>query len=79
MSRRRTTPRCWRSGIRSAPASIFVTDGEIRRVSYSNRFATALDGIDLDNPGTTKSRGGITITVPRVVGKIARRHAVEDP
>jgi len=54
-----------------------VTDGEIRRVSYSSRFATALDGIDLENPGTTQSRGGVTITVPRVVGKIRRRHAVE--
>jgi len=54
-----------------------VTDGEIRRVSYSNRFATALEGVDLDNPGTTKSRGGISINVPRVIGKIRRRHAVE--
>ncbi len=54
-----------------------VTDGEIRRVSYSSRFATALEGVDLDNPGVTKSRGGVTINVPRIVGKIRRRHAVE--
>jgi 5-methyltetrahydropteroyltriglutamate--homocysteine methyltransferase len=53
------------------------TDGEMRRESYSNRFATALDGIDLDNPGSTISRNGIPIPVPRVVGKIRRRHAVE--
>ena len=54
-----------------------ITDGEIRRESYSNRFANALDGIDLDNPGTSISRGGVSITVPRVVGPIIRRHAVE--
>jgi 5-methyltetrahydropteroyltriglutamate--homocysteine methyltransferase len=54
-----------------------LTDGEQRRESYSNRFATALDGIDIDNPGRTPNRtGGFTI-VPRVVGKISRRHAVE--
>src|SRR5690242_10277122 len=54
-----------------------VTDGEQRRESYSNRFATALDGIDLDNPGKTPNRtGGFTI-VPRVVGAIRRRHPVE--
>jgi 5-methyltetrahydropteroyltriglutamate--homocysteine methyltransferase len=54
-----------------------VTDGEIRRESYSNRFATALDGIDLDKPGTITSRSGASIPVPRVVGKIRRRHPVE--
>ena len=53
-----------------------VTDGEMRRESYSNRFATALDGVDLDNPGTTISRSGHTVSVPRVVGRIRRRHAV---
>jgi 5-methyltetrahydropteroyltriglutamate--homocysteine methyltransferase len=54
-----------------------ITDGEMRRESYSNRFATALDGIDVDNPGTvTNARGQVTI-VPRVVGKITRRHPVE--
>ncbi len=54
-----------------------VTDGEQRRESYSNRFATALDGVDLDNPGKTPNRtGGFTI-VPRIVGKIRRRHPVE--
>jgi len=53
-----------------------ITDGEIRRESYSNRFATALDGIDLDNPGTALDRSGHSNPVPRVVGKIERRHAV---
>ncbi len=54
-----------------------ITDGEMRRESYSNRFATALDGIDLDKPGVTMGRGNFTIAVPRVVGKIRRRDAVE--
>ncbi len=53
-----------------------ITDGEIRRESYSNRFATALDGIDLDRPGTTVSRTGRPIPVPRIVGPIRRRRAV---
>jgi len=53
-----------------------ITDGEIRRESYSNRFATALDGIDLDNPGSALDRSGHPNPVPRVVGKIKRRHAV---
>src|SRR5499433_609325 len=55
----------------------FITDGEIRRESYSNRFATALDGIDLDNPGTALDRSGHPNPVPRVVGNIRRRHPVE--
>ncbi len=50
-----------------------VTDGEIRRESYSNRFATALDGVDLDNPGTALDRSGHPNPVPRVVGRIRRR------
>jgi 5-methyltetrahydropteroyltriglutamate--homocysteine methyltransferase len=49
----------------------------MRRESYSNRFATALDGIDLDNPGTTIGRSGKPLLVPRVVGKIKRRYAVQ--
>ena len=53
-----------------------VTDGEIRRESYFNRFATALDGVDLDNPGTALDRSGHPNPVPRVVGAIRRRHAV---
>ncbi len=53
-----------------------ITDGEIRRESYSNLFATALDGVDLDNPGTALDRSGHPNPVPRVVGKIKRRHAV---
>ena len=53
-----------------------ITDGEIRHESYSNRFATALDGIDLDNPGSALDRSGHPNPVPRVVGKIRRRHAV---
>jgi len=54
-----------------------VTDGEIRRESYSNRFATALDGVDIDNPGTALDRSGHPNPVPRIVGRIRRRHAVE--
>src|SRR5580704_19080762 len=54
-----------------------ISDGEQRRESYSNRFATALDGIDIDNPGKTPNRSGRPIPVPRVVGPIKRRHAVE--
>jgi len=54
-----------------------VTDGEIRRESYSNRFATALEGVDLDNPGTALDRSGHPNPVPRVVGPIRRMHAVE--
>src|SRR6187455_1309571 len=54
-----------------------VTDGEIRRESYSNRFATALEGVDLDNPGTALDRSGHPNPVPRVVGTIRRKHAVQ--
>ena len=54
-----------------------ITDGEIRRESYSNRFATALDGVDLDNPGVALDRSGHPNPVPRVTGRIARRHPVE--
>src|SRR5213080_1375951 len=54
-----------------------ITDGEMRRESYSNRFATALDGVDIDNPGTAMDRSGKPNPVPRVVGPIERRHAVQ--
>jgi len=54
-----------------------VSDGEIRRESYSNRFATALEGMDLDNPGTALDRTGHPNPVPRVVGPIRRTRAVE--
>ncbi|GGJ22969.1 5-methyltetrahydropteroyltriglutamate--homocysteine methyltransferase [Neoroseomonas lacus] len=54
-----------------------ITDGEMRRESYSNRFATALDGVDIDNPGLAMDRSGHPNPVPRVVGRIRRRHAVE--
>lgn len=54
-----------------------LTDGEIRRESYSNRFATALEGVDIDNPGTALDRSGHPNPVPRIVGKIRRKHAVE--
>ncbi|MBM3409113.1 MAG: 5-methyltetrahydropteroyltriglutamate--homocysteine methyltransferase, partial [Betaproteobacteria bacterium] len=54
-----------------------ITDGEIRRESYSNRFATALEGIDIDNPGTALDRSGHPNPVPRIVGKIRRKHAVQ--
>ena len=54
-----------------------LTDGEMRRESYSNRFATALDGVDLDNPGVALDRTGHENPVPRVVGPIRRLHPVE--
>ena len=54
-----------------------ITDGEIRRESYSNRFATALEGVDIDNPGTALDRSGHPNPVPRVIGTIRRRHPVE--
>ena len=54
-----------------------ITDGEIRRESYSNRFATALEGVDIDNPGSALDRSGHPNPVPRVVGRIRRKHPVE--
>jgi 5-methyltetrahydropteroyltriglutamate--homocysteine methyltransferase len=54
-----------------------ITDGEIRRESYSNRFATALEGVDIDNPGTALDRSGHPNPVPRIVGRVRRRHPVE--
>src|SRR3989441_13294704 len=54
-----------------------ITDGEMRRESYSNRFATALEGMDLDNPGTALDRTGHPNPVPRVVGPIRRTRPVE--
>jgi 5-methyltetrahydropteroyltriglutamate--homocysteine methyltransferase len=54
-----------------------ITDGETRRESYSNRFATALEGVDLDNPGSALDRSGHPNPVPRIVGKLRRRHPVE--
>jgi len=53
-----------------------VSDGEIRRESYSNHFATALHGIDLENPGKALDRSGEPVFVPRIIGPIRRRHAV---
>ena len=54
-----------------------ITDGEMRRESYSNRFATALEGVDIDNPGTALDRSGHPNPVPRVVGRIRRGHPVQ--
>jgi 5-methyltetrahydropteroyltriglutamate--homocysteine methyltransferase len=54
-----------------------ITDGEMRRESYSNRFATALDGVDLDQPGIALDRTGHENPVPRVVGPISRTRPVE--
>ena len=54
-----------------------ITDGEMRRESYSNRFATALDGIDNDTPALITNRTGRTVAVPRVVGRVRRRAPVE--
>jgi 5-methyltetrahydropteroyltriglutamate--homocysteine methyltransferase len=54
-----------------------ITDGEMRRESYSNRFATALEGVDIDNPGSALDRSGHPNPVPRVTGKVRRKHPVE--
>src|SRR5215831_16181118 len=54
-----------------------LSDGEMRRESYSNRFATALDGVDLEHPGVALDRTGHENPVPRVVGPIRRTRAVE--
>jgi 5-methyltetrahydropteroyltriglutamate--homocysteine methyltransferase len=54
-----------------------VTDGEIRRESYSNRFATALEGLDIDNPAMVPGRAGGTNAVPRIVGPVRRTRPVE--
>ncbi len=54
-----------------------ITDGEIRRESYSNRFANALEGIDLANPGQAFDRSGHPVSAPRVAGKIRRKRSVE--
>ena len=54
-----------------------ITDGEIRRESYSNRFATALEGVDIDHPGTALDRSGHPNPVPRIVARIRRKHPVE--
>src|SRR3954447_20518136 len=54
-----------------------ISDGEIRRESYSNRFPTALEGIDVENPGQVVSRAGRVTEVPRITGRIRRTRAVE--
>ena len=54
-----------------------ITDGEMRRESYSNRFATALEGVDIVNPGSTINRSGGRSVVPRISGPIVRRQAIE--
>src|SRR5205809_1392807 len=54
-----------------------ITDGEIRRESYSNRFATALEGVDIENPGTALDRSGHPNPVPRVMGRVRRKHPVQ--
>ena len=54
-----------------------VSDGEIRRESYSNRFATALEGVDIDHPGVALDRSGHPNPVPRIIGPIKRKHAVQ--
>jgi 5-methyltetrahydropteroyltriglutamate--homocysteine methyltransferase len=53
-----------------------VTDGEVRRESYSNRFATALDGVNIEEPGTALDRSGHPNPVPRIDGRVRRRHPV---
>jgi methionine synthase II (cobalamin-independent) len=71
------TPRCSPSGIRERAGLDIITDGEMRRESYSNRFATALEGVDITNPGTALDRSGHPNAVPRVTGKVRRKHPVE--
>jgi 5-methyltetrahydropteroyltriglutamate--homocysteine methyltransferase len=56
-----------------------ITDGEIRRESYSNHFATALEGVDIDNPGTALDRSGHPNPVPRITGSIKRTGPIEGP
>ena len=56
-----------------------VTDGEMRRESYSNRFSNALSGVDIDRPGEAIDRTGKVVTVPRVAGPISRSRAIEAP
>ncbi|HTV45364.1 MAG TPA: uroporphyrinogen decarboxylase family protein [Stellaceae bacterium] len=55
-----------------------ISDGEIRRESYSNRFATALSGVDLDHPAEVRGRSSGSVVVPRITGPIRRRHPVEE-
>jgi 5-methyltetrahydropteroyltriglutamate--homocysteine methyltransferase len=66
-----------RSVTRNVPGLDIITDGEQRRESYSNRFATALEGVDTENPGSTLNRSGKPIPVPRVTGKVRRKHPVQ--
>ncbi|HEX5611062.1 MAG TPA: uroporphyrinogen decarboxylase family protein [Burkholderiales bacterium] len=54
-----------------------ITDGEIRRESYSNRFATALEGVDIEKPGEGLDRSGHPILLPRIVGRVRRKHPVQ--
>ena len=54
-----------------------ITDGEVRRESYSNHLVSALEGIDAENPATLTNSAGRTIPVPRIVGDIRRTRAVE--
>jgi 5-methyltetrahydropteroyltriglutamate--homocysteine methyltransferase len=54
-----------------------VTDGEMRRESYSNRFATTLEGVDSTNPVVVTNAAGLNSVLPRVVGKVRRRGPVE--
>src|SRR5665213_1378740 len=55
-----------------------VTDGEVRRESYSSAFATALEGVDCEQPATIRNRAGRTVEVPRIVGPVRRRGLLED-
>ena len=75
--RRRTTPSLVAIRDQERAGLDIVTDGEMRRESYSNFFATALEGVDVDNPGTTADRKGNPTPVPRIVGPIRRRGPVQ--
>ena len=54
-----------------------VTDGEVRRESYSNHFAAVLEGLDMEHPGTVRGRSGQEVLVPRIVGRIRRKHSAD--
>ncbi len=77
VKRRRTTPPFLAIREQEVAGLDIISDGEQRRESYSNRFAIALDGIDVEKPGITINRNGKPIPVPRVAGPIRRTRPVE--
>ena len=76
-NRRRTTPRSLAIRDQERAGLDIITDGEMRRESYSNRFATALEGVDIDNPGTALDRSGHPIRCRASPARSRRKHPVE--